>query len=79
MTKRIPFRAMPPLPSLRLYRVNAALTQAELAELASVSRPTISRLERGESASIRTMRKLANPLLCLPVDLMAQLPALPHK
>ena len=67
---------MPKLPCLKMWRINAALTQQELARLATVSRTTVSRAEQGHSASILTARKLSDPLQCLPSDLMAKVPTL---
>ncbi len=51
-----------PVPSLVVLRKRAALSQEELAELAGVGRATISRLERGGSASFATIERLAKAL-----------------
>jgi len=54
---------MAPLSRLRDLRLNAALSQDDLAKLAGVTRTTIIRLERGEPNPIpSTVRKLAEAL-----------------
>ncbi len=50
------------MPSLALFRKRAALSQGELAVRAGVGRATISRLERGGSASFETIERLAKAL-----------------
>jgi transcriptional regulator with XRE-family HTH domain len=50
------------VPSLALFRKRAALSQGELAARAGVGRATISRLERGGSASFETIERLAKAL-----------------
>ncbi len=50
------------LPNLKHYRERALLTQAELAERASLSEMTINRIEGGQDARFRTIRKLAEAL-----------------
>lgn len=50
------------MPSLALFRKRAALSQGELAVRAGVGRATISRLERGGSASFETIGRLAKAL-----------------
>lgn len=54
---------MAPLSRLRDLRLNAALSQDDLAKLAGVTRTTIIRLEQGEPNPIpSTVRKLAEAL-----------------
>jgi predicted transcriptional regulator len=60
------------LPSLRLRRHEAALTQVELAQRAGVTPVTIVHLEAGHPARMSTIRKLARALKVKPVDLMAK-------
>jgi transcriptional regulator with XRE-family HTH domain len=50
------------VPSLALFRKRAALSQGELAARAGIGRATISRLERGGSASFETIERLAKAL-----------------
>jgi putative transcriptional regulator len=50
------------VPSLRIARVAADLTQAELAELAGVTRQTIGALEAGGSPRMNTAQALADAL-----------------
>lgn len=59
-----------PVPGLFDRRVDAALTQEQLADKAGLKRLTVSRLERGEKATLTTVHKLADALNCRPVDLM---------
>lgn len=60
-----------PLPGLRNRRILAALTQAQLADLAGISRLSITRLEaRAGSATPQTVRRLADALKCEPRDLI---------
>ena len=61
---------MPKLPGLRRAREDRALSQEELAEGSGVTRPTISRLERGHAAHGSTVRKLAAALDVEPRVLM---------
>lgn len=63
-------RTVVKLPGLLRRRLLAALTQEQLAELAGVQRPTVSRLEAGGEARPPTVRKLADALQCQPVELM---------
>ena len=60
------------LPGLRVRRLQAALTQEDLADKSGVSRLTIVRLERGGKANPHTMGKLADALGCTPADLMSE-------
>jgi transcriptional regulator with XRE-family HTH domain len=62
------------LPSLRYWRVQRALHQEELSELAHVSMATLWRLKVGRPATLETARKLAAALDVKPADLMAQPP-----
>jgi transcriptional regulator with XRE-family HTH domain len=56
---------------LRSLRLHHALSQAELADRARVSRTTVIRLERGDqSAHPATLRKLAHALKVKPHELM---------
>ena len=66
---------MPLLPGLRRLRLEAALTQRELAERAGVTPHTVSDLEQQlVKARPSTMRKLAAALHVEPRDLMGDLP-----
>jgi transcriptional regulator with XRE-family HTH domain len=59
------------LPRLKELRELAALTQAELADLAGVGRSTLTHLESGQSgAHPATARKIAKALGCEPRELM---------
>jgi transcriptional regulator with XRE-family HTH domain len=58
------------LPGLRRARLNAALSQRDLARRAGVAASTITRIETGAQAHPSTMRKLADALGCTPRDLM---------
>jgi DNA-binding XRE family transcriptional regulator len=61
---------VPRLIRLRELRLRAALTQADLAELAKVSRTTIVRLEAGDPNVLpTTLRRLARALHVKPTDL----------
>jgi transcriptional regulator with XRE-family HTH domain len=60
------------LPNLKHYRERALLTQAELAERASLSEMTINRIEGGQDARFRTIRKLAEALKVDAAELVAQ-------
>lgn len=48
--------------ALRALRLAAALTQAELARTAGISRITIGRLEKGSPASPYSVRRIAQAL-----------------
>ena len=61
---------MPKLPKTRQRRERLALSQAELAEKAGVSRVTITRVERGEDTFPATARKIAQALDVAPAELM---------
>ncbi len=60
------------LPGLQRQRLEAALTQEQLAEKAGVGRLTITRLEGGGEARPTTLRKLADALSVTPADLMRE-------
>jgi transcriptional regulator with XRE-family HTH domain len=60
------------LPSLKHYRERALLTQAELAERAGLSEMTINRIEGGQDARFRTIRKLAEALKLDAAELVDQ-------
>lgn len=60
------------MPRLRELRLDAALSQTDLAEQSGVSRTTITRIETGDSPKPilpSTIRKLAEALHVKPVDL----------
>jgi transcriptional regulator with XRE-family HTH domain len=62
---------VPVLSRLRELRMQAALSQADLAKRARVARTTIIRLEHGDpNVNPSTLRKLARALKVRPVDLM---------
>ena len=58
-------------PRLRAIRESRVLSQEELAELAGVSRLTVSNLERGSDGFPATIRKLARALGVDPGELVA--------
>jgi transcriptional regulator with XRE-family HTH domain len=60
------------VPALARFRLQAALSQRELAQQSGVSHPTIARLERGTDAHPRTVRRLAEALGVKPADLMRE-------
>lgn len=60
------------VPHLARLRIRQALSQAELAKLAGVSRPTIIAAERGERIKLRNVRKLAAALAVAPHELMSE-------
>ena len=63
---------LPRLPRLKHIReTQRALTQGELAKKAGVARTTIVRIEAGEDATVRTLRKLAQALAVEPRELTA--------
>jgi DNA-binding Xre family transcriptional regulator len=57
------------LPMLRIVRVKAGLSMRDLAAAAEVALDTVNRLEHGEPARPRTIRKLAAALGVAPADL----------
>jgi transcriptional regulator with XRE-family HTH domain len=64
---------MPMLTNLRRIRESRYLTQHDLAGLSGVSRPTIARLEAGDTeARFSTLRKLADALGVHPDDLVGE-------
>jgi transcriptional regulator with XRE-family HTH domain len=65
---------VPILARLRELRIRAALSQADLATRAGVSRTTIIRLEQGNPHVLpSTLRKLARALRVKPADLLADI------
>ena len=54
------------LPGLVRCRLDAALSQRELAAIAEISPATVARLEGGQEARPRTIRKLAEALKVTP-------------
>ncbi len=65
---------MAKLMSLRTHRERQALTQRELAALATMTQATIARLEGGHDARPTTIRKLARALKVRPADLLDPVP-----
>jgi len=66
-------RGVPRLTRLRDLRLQAALSQADLAERAGVARTTIIRLEAGDPNVLpSTLRKLARALRVKPAQLWNQ-------
>jgi len=64
-------RYVPLLPGLRRLRLEAALSQRDLAQRAGVTTHTISDLEQQlVAARPSTIRKLADALNCTPRELM---------
>jgi DNA-binding XRE family transcriptional regulator len=61
-----------PAPSLQAWRIKVGLTQLELAERAGVRRATITRIETGGPARIKTVRALATAMGCSIDDLRHQ-------
>ena len=57
------------------WRTRRALTQGELAQLVGVNISTVARLERGATARLATVRKLAQVLKVEPGNLMDPPPA----
>jgi transcriptional regulator with XRE-family HTH domain len=57
------------VPRLRDVRLKRALSQEELARLATVSRTTIIKIEGGRDAWPKTVRKLAKALKVHPEEL----------
>jgi DNA-binding XRE family transcriptional regulator len=57
------------LPALRAKRIRRGKTQAELAEAASVERNTVTRVETGKPALVKTAAALASALECTVDDL----------
>jgi len=58
------------LPNLRSIRERKLLSQRALAESAKVSPVTVSNIENGSEAELRTVRKLADALNVEPAELM---------
>jgi DNA-binding Xre family transcriptional regulator len=65
---------------IRELRIAAGLSQAELAEAASMSSAQISRLENGErTLNVPAMQAIAQALNCAPEDLIAYAAMLPGR
>lgn len=62
------------VPSLRHYRDQNLMTQAELAEAAGVVRATVINAERGGSVRHNTVKQLARVLGVKPVKLLEEPP-----
>jgi transcriptional regulator with XRE-family HTH domain len=58
----VPRPTVAAVPGLLRWRVERAMTQADLAAASGVDRTTIARLERGSSAKMETIRRLAEAL-----------------
>lgn len=57
--------------NVRARRENLGLSQAELADLATLDRTYIGSVERGErNVSLNNIVKIAKALNCLPADLL---------
>jgi transcriptional regulator with XRE-family HTH domain len=61
---------VPSAPGLQRCRIDAALSQRDLAARAGVSPVTVFRLENGQEARLSTIRKLAEALGVAPRELM---------
>ena len=72
-----PGQRMVKLPALRRIRLWRGLTQVELSGLTGLQQSTISRLEQGGEAELRTMRRLARALSVSHYDLMGERPDVP--
>ena len=68
MFRTRPYNALN-MPTLRELRVQAVLTQAELARKAKVSRTTVIAAEKGRRPRPRTIRALAEALGVRPQDI----------
>ena len=71
-----PLVKVPGLGRVRRWRL---LTQAELSEKSGVSITTLSRLEHGQEANARTVRRLARALDVSPYELTEQDPDRPPR
>lgn len=60
--------------NLRVLRMERGLTQATLAQMAGVSKETVSRLERGEGGNSKTIERLAEVMDVSPLALFAEVP-----
>lgn len=60
--------------NLRAVRTKLGLTQAALAQMAGVSKETVSRLERGEGGNSKTIERLAEVMDVSPLALFAEVP-----
>ena len=63
------------VPGLAWRRQHLFFSQTELARVSGITRQTIARLEGGDRAAPRTVRKLAEALNCEPQELTLQLSA----
>ena len=68
--RQVPRATVAAVPGLLHWRVERAMTQAELAEKSGIDRTTIARLERGASAKMETIRRLADALDVEPGQLL---------
>jgi transcriptional regulator with XRE-family HTH domain len=62
------------MPSLRYWRMQLAVPQRELADMAKVSINTAQRLDAGGTARLTTIRRLAVAVGVKPADLMGPPP-----
>lgn len=58
--------------TLKELRINQGLSQRQLAENAGVSNTSVWKIEQGGGANPATLKKLADVLGVLPVDLIKQ-------
>lgn len=63
------------IPNLKLWRLNALLSQEDLAAKAGVAETTIVRIEKGEKANELTLWRLAKGLEITPEQLLHEKPA----
>ena len=75
MSRRMPAPTSVTLPSLVYWRIQRGVTQAELAELVSMRRASIARIEAGNPALVRTARVLAEALAVQVSDLQRPPPS----
>jgi transcriptional regulator with XRE-family HTH domain len=68
--RSMPRRTLVALPGLRSCRIRRALQQQQLANAAGVHLTTIQRIEAGGSASMKTLKSLAEALDVEPTELM---------
>jgi transcriptional regulator with XRE-family HTH domain len=64
-----PIEGVFPVPGLREWRTRRMLSMRDLAAVAELALDTVNRLEHGEPARPRTIRKLAAALSVAPADL----------
>lgn len=65
---------MTPIPMLKRLRLDAALSQRDLAETAGVTQTTIVKAEQGAAVRLVTQRKLARALGVAPRELLGEAP-----